>query len=48
VVLAVMDGEDVFEFATGAANLETGLMATPDTLFPFASITKVYTATLSW
>lgn len=45
VVAVAADGE-VHEFAAGIANIDTGAEMTPDTLFPIASITKVFTATL--
>ena len=45
-VFALMHGSDVIECAAGTANLDTGLRMTADTLFPIASISKVYTATL--
>jgi CubicO group peptidase (beta-lactamase class C family) len=45
-VLAVASGGEVHEAATGIANVATGAELTPDTLFPVASITKVFTATL--
>jgi CubicO group peptidase (beta-lactamase class C family) len=45
-VLAVLRGDDVVEYAAGIANLDTGVAVTADTLFPVASVSKVYTATL--
>jgi CubicO group peptidase (beta-lactamase class C family) len=45
-VLAVLDGDDVHEWATGVANVATGVETTVDTLFQIGSITKVWTATL--
>jgi CubicO group peptidase (beta-lactamase class C family) len=40
-------GEDeLVELATGVLNVETGLAATPDSVFQIGSITKVWTATL--
>jgi CubicO group peptidase (beta-lactamase class C family) len=45
--VAVRVGHDVADFASGVANLETGVPATPDTLFLIGSVTKVYTATLA-
>ncbi|MDX1384487.1 MAG: serine hydrolase domain-containing protein, partial [Thermoanaerobaculia bacterium] len=42
--LAVFDGSDVIELATGSANLELGLEATADTLFQIGSTTKVMNA----
>jgi CubicO group peptidase (beta-lactamase class C family) len=46
-VFAIQRGGDVATYAAGVANLATGAPVTPDTLFPIASITKVYTATLA-
>jgi CubicO group peptidase (beta-lactamase class C family) len=41
------DGEDdLVELATGVLNVETGVAATPDSVFQIGSITKVWTATL--
>lgn len=41
------DGEDeVVELATGVLNVETGVEATPDSVFQIGSMTKVWTATL--
>lgn len=42
----VLVGEDVVTAASGLANKNTGLAATPETLFQIGSVTKVYTATL--
>lgn len=44
--LAVYHAGETFEAAAGVVNLETGVEATPGTLFQIGSITKVYTATL--
>lgn len=44
--LAVFDGEDVLELATGITNVETGVETTTDTVFQIGSISKVYTTTL--
>jgi CubicO group peptidase (beta-lactamase class C family) len=44
--LAIYDGEELAEFATGVANLKTGIEVTPDTLFQIGSTTKPYTAAL--
>ncbi|HZC71968.1 MAG TPA: serine hydrolase domain-containing protein [Jatrophihabitans sp.] len=44
--LAIAAEGEVREFAAGIANIDTGVEMTPDTLFPIASITKVFTATL--
>src|SRR4051812_10680724 len=46
-VLAIQHGDTITTCASGIANLETGAPVTADTLFPIASITKVYTATLA-
>jgi CubicO group peptidase (beta-lactamase class C family) len=45
-VLAVLNGDDVIELATGVANANTKVETTPDTIFQIGSNTKVYTATL--
>ena len=45
-VLAILDGRDVGECATGLLNLNTGVATTTDSLFQIGSITKIYTATL--
>ena len=45
-VLAVMRGGEVSTWAAGIANVETGQPMTASTLFPIASVSKVYTATL--
>lgn len=42
----VLVGDEVVAAAAGLANKDTGLEATPDTLFQIGSVTKVYTATL--
>lgn len=44
--LAVLHDGDIWDCATGMLNLNTGVRATPDSLFQIGSITKVYTATL--
>ncbi|NUP50950.1 MAG: beta-lactamase family protein [Catenulispora sp.] len=44
--VAVSDGDRVIELATGVLNLNTGVAATPDSLFQIGSITKTLTATL--
>jgi CubicO group peptidase (beta-lactamase class C family) len=45
-VLAVRRGDDMSVWAAGSANLSTGVPMTADTLFPIASVSKVFTATL--
>lgn len=45
-VLAVGQGDELLDFATGAINLRTGVAATTDTVFQIGSNTKVLTATL--
>ena len=45
--LAVLHDGEVAEAATGVLNVETGVEATPDSLFQIGSITKPYTATLA-
>lgn len=44
--LGVLDGDEVQTWATGIANVNTGVEATPDTLFQIGSNTKLYTTTL--
>jgi CubicO group peptidase (beta-lactamase class C family) len=44
--VAVSDGDQVIELATGVLNINTGVTATPDSLFQIGSITKTLTATL--
>ncbi len=44
--LAVLVGDDLHTLASGVLNLDTGVDATPDSMFQLASITKVYTATV--
>ncbi len=44
--MALFDGERVYEFTTGMANLERKLAVTTDTLFQIGSTTKVYNAAL--
>ena len=44
--VAWMHGDEVQSAATGLANANTRVEATPDTLFQIGSITKVYTTTL--
>lgn len=45
--VAVSAGDQVIELATGVLNLNTGVTATPDSLFQIGSITKTLTATLT-
>ena len=44
--LAIRNGDETAEAATGVLNLRTQQPATPDSLFQIGSITKVWTATL--
>lgn len=44
--LAVLHDGSVTELATGVLNLDTGVEATPDSVFQIGSITKVYTSAL--
>ncbi|MEU4223111.1 serine hydrolase domain-containing protein [Nonomuraea sp. NPDC026600] len=44
--LAYLHRGEVHEFAAGTLNLDTGVEATPDSLFQIGSVTKVWTATL--
>ena len=44
--IAVSDGDQVVELATGVLNRNTGVTATTDSIFQIGSITKVYTATM--
>jgi CubicO group peptidase (beta-lactamase class C family) len=44
--VAVLAGGDVQALATGVLNMQTGVSATPDSLFLIGSISKPYTATL--
>jgi CubicO group peptidase (beta-lactamase class C family) len=46
VTLAVRAGDEVVEYAFGVLSLDTGVEATPDSLFQIGSITKTFTATL--
>jgi CubicO group peptidase (beta-lactamase class C family) len=46
VALAVAAGDEIAEYAAGVLNLDTGVEATPDSLFQIGSITKTFTATL--
>ena len=46
VTLAVKAADEVMESAAGILNLNTGIEATPDSLFQIGSITKTFTATL--
>jgi CubicO group peptidase (beta-lactamase class C family) len=45
-VLAVLQGDETFETATGVVNRNTGVEATTDSVFQIGSITKLFTATL--
>lgn len=45
-LFALAHGDETIECPAGLANLDTALPVTTDTLFPIASISKVYTATL--
>jgi CubicO group peptidase (beta-lactamase class C family) len=44
--LAIRHGDSAAEGATGALNMRTSQLATPDSLFQIGSITKLWTATL--
>ncbi|MFD1542753.1 serine hydrolase domain-containing protein [Nonomuraea guangzhouensis] len=44
--LAYLHRGEVHEFAAGTLNKDTGVEATPDSLFQIGSVTKVWTATL--
>ncbi|MFG1679262.1 serine hydrolase domain-containing protein [Nonomuraea sp. NPDC049269] len=44
--LAYLHQGEVHEFAAGTLNKDTGVEATPDSLFQIGSVTKVWTATL--
>ncbi|MBA3652620.1 MAG: beta-lactamase family protein [Actinobacteria bacterium] len=44
--LAVLDGDQIIDVATGVANVRTGVEVDTDTLFQIGSNTKLYTATL--
>jgi CubicO group peptidase (beta-lactamase class C family) len=44
--IAVGVGADLAEAATGVVNAETGVEATPDSVFQIGSVTKVWTASL--
>ncbi|MEU4424884.1 serine hydrolase domain-containing protein [Actinoplanes sp. NPDC024001] len=44
--VAVGTGDQLAEAATGVINLNTGVAATPDSLFPISSVTKTWTAAL--
>lgn len=44
--VAVGQGDELAEAATGVVNRDTGVTTTPDTLFQIGSVTKVWTAAL--
>ncbi|MCP4003833.1 MAG: serine hydrolase [bacterium] len=44
--LAVGRGDELFEAAAGVVNRNTGVQATPDSVFQIGSITKLFTTTL--
>jgi CubicO group peptidase (beta-lactamase class C family) len=44
--LAVGHGEEIFDFATGVVNVDTGVETTTDSVFQIGSNTKLFTATL--
>jgi CubicO group peptidase (beta-lactamase class C family) len=44
--VAVGHGDDLAEAATGVLNLDTGVRATPDSVFQVGSVTKAWTAVL--
>ena len=46
-VFGFQRGDERLVVASGVANLDTGQPMTPETLFPVASVSKVYTATLA-
>ncbi|HKE68479.1 MAG TPA: serine hydrolase domain-containing protein [Nocardioidaceae bacterium] len=46
-VFGFQRGDERLVIASGTANLDTGQPMTPETLFPVASVSKVYTATLA-
>lgn len=45
--LAILAGDEIIAAASGVLNAETGVEATPDSLFQIGSITKSYTASLA-
>ncbi|GLW30542.1 serine hydrolase domain-containing protein [Actinoplanes regularis] len=45
-VIAVSAGGELFEAATGVVNRNTGVEATPDSVFQIGSVTKTWTASL--
>ncbi|MGH9813474.1 MAG: serine hydrolase domain-containing protein [Candidatus Acidiferrales bacterium] len=44
--LAIRQGDQLLEYASGVVNQATGVEATPDALFQIGSITKLFTTTL--
>ena len=46
-VFGFQRGDQRLVIGSGTANLDTGQPMTPETLFPVASVSKVYTATLA-
>ncbi|MCY1138249.1 serine hydrolase [Actinoplanes sp. Pm04-4] len=44
--VAIGHGDELIEAATGVLNLETGVEATPESVFQIGSVTKVWTAAL--
>jgi CubicO group peptidase (beta-lactamase class C family) len=45
-VVVISDGQVLAEYATGLADIEAGVGATPETQFPAASVSKILTAVL--
>lgn len=44
--LAILENDEILTCASGVLNIDTGVEATPDSLFQIGSITKAYTAAL--